>query len=119
MNSSSRASFSSRLTEGERLIEYLNTFTGFEPGEADLTAAAFQTRTDALRVIQTEHTTKHHDYSVAAFNRRRFFEKEHNSIAKLLSPIGANVRGRLGRNSQQYHDVKTLILKIRGQRRIK
>lgn len=116
-NSSSRASFSSRLTEGEKLIEFLNTFTNYDPGDAGLTAAAFQTQTTALHAVETEHTSKHHDYSLAAFNRRKFFEKEEDSIAKLLSPIGANVRGKFGNQSQQYHDIKTLVLKIRGQKR--
>ena len=116
-NSKSRASYSSRLTEGEKLIEYLNTFTGFDPGDAELTAAAFQTQTTALHTVQDEHTTKHFDYSKAALDRRKLFDKEDDSISKLLSPIRANVRGKLGGDSQQYHDIKTLILKIRGQGR--
>lgn len=119
MNSSSRASFSSRLTEGEKLIEYLNTFTNFNPGDELLAASAFQAQTSALRLVQEEHTSKHFDYSNAAFNRRRFFDKEVNSIQKLLSPIGANIRGKLGNDSQQYHDMNVLIKKIRGQRKIK
>lgn len=118
MSSSSRASFSSRLTEGEKLIEYLNTFTDFQPGDAELTAAAFQIQTTALRAVQDEHTSKHFDYSNAAFNRRKFFDKEANSIGKLLTLIGANIRGKLGNDSQQYHDVNALIKRIRGQRRI-
>lgn len=119
MKSKSRASFSSSLTEGEKLIQFLNTFTNFDPGDAELTAAAFQTRTDALRVIQEEHTIKHSDYSMAAFDRRKFFDKEDNSISKLLSPIGATIRGKLGKASQQYHDIKALTIKIRGQRNIR
>lgn len=116
-NSSSRASFSSRLTEGEKLIEYLNTFTGFDPGDAELTAAAFQTQTTALHAVQEEHTTKHFNYSKAASDRRKLFDKEDNSISKLLAPIRANIRGKLGGDSQQYHDIRTLVLKIRGQGR--
>lgn len=118
MNSKSRASFSSRLTEGEKLIQYLNTFPNFTPGDEALTAAAFQTQTDALRTVQETHTTKHFDYSKAAFDRRKFFDGESNSISKLLPPIGANIRGKLGRDSQQYHDIRALVLKIRGQKRI-
>ena len=119
MKSKSRASFSSSLTEGEKLIQFLNTFTNFNPGDAELTAAAFQTRTDALRVIQEDHTIKHSDYSMAAFDRRKFFDKEDNSISKLLSPIGANIRGKIGKESQEYHDIITLITKIRGERNVK
>ena len=119
MKSKSRASFSSSLTEGEKLIQFLNTFTNFDPGDAELTAAAFQTRTDALRVIQKEHTIKHNDYSMAAFDRRKFFNKEDNSIAKLLSPIGATIRGKLGKESQQYKDIRTLMVKIRGEKNVK
>lgn len=118
MNSSSRASFSSRLTEGEKLIEYLNTFTNYTPGDAALTAAAFQTQTSALHIIQEEHTTKHFEYSNAALNRRKFFDIQNDSISKVLSPIGANIRGKLGNNSQQYHDINALVLKIRGQKRV-
>lgn len=119
MNSTSRASYSSRLTNAEALVEDLNTFTDFNSGDADLTAAAILTRTTALREIQTQHTQKHFDYSQAAFNRRMFFDKEDNSISKLLSPIGANIRGKFGKDSQEYKEVSALILKIRGQRRIK
>lgn len=119
MNSKSRASFSSRLTEGEKLIEYLNTFADYDPGDAALTSAAFQTQTTGLHAVEDEHTSKHSDYSQAAFDRRKLFDKEANSISKLLSPIGANIRGRLGNDSQQYHEVRALVLKIRGQRRIK
>ncbi|WP_293891227.1 hypothetical protein [Flavobacterium sp.] len=68
--------------------------------------------------MQDEHTTKHYDYSKAAFDRRKFFDKETNSISKILTQIGANIRGRLGKDSQQHHDVHALVLKIRGQRRI-
>ncbi|MDN3676034.1 hypothetical protein QWY90_01770 [Flavobacterium paronense] len=117
MNSKSRASFSSRLTEGEKLIEYLNTFTNYNPGEAELTAAAFQTQTTELHAVQEEHTTKHFDYSKAALDRRKLFDKDDESISKLLPPIRANVRGKLGSDSQQYHDIRTLVLKIRGQGR--
>jgi hypothetical protein len=119
MNSKSRASFSSRLTEGEKLIQFLNTFTDYDPGDEALTAAAFQTQTIALHAVEDEHTSKHSDYSQAAFDRRRFFDKEVDSISKLLTLIGSNIRGRLGNDSQQYHDVRALTLKIRGQRRIK
>ena len=119
MNSKSRASFSSRLTEGEKLIEYLNTFTNFTPGDEALTAASFQTQTTTLHAVQEEHTSKHFDYSKAALDRRKFFDKEENSISKLLPPIGANIHGKLGKDSQQYHDIRALVLKIRGQRRIK
>ena len=119
MSSNSRASYSSRLTNAEKMVEDLNTFTDFNSGDADLTAAAIQTRTAGLREIQTQHTQKHFDYSQAAFNRRKFFDKEDNSISKLLSPIGANIRGKFGKDSQEYKEVKALIQKIRGQRRIK
>ncbi|WP_264519807.1 hypothetical protein [Flavobacterium sp. N1994] len=118
MSSSSRASFSSRLTEGEKLIEYLNTFTAYAPGDDALTASAFQAQTSALHVVQEEHTSKHFEYSKAALDRRKFFDNENNSISKLLSPIGANVRAKLGNDSQQYHDISALVKKIRGQRRI-
>ncbi|WP_162127035.1 hypothetical protein [Flavobacterium phycosphaerae] len=116
-HSNSKASFSSRLTEGEKLIEFLNTLSGYDPGDEALTATAFQAQTNALRVVQEQHTSKHHDYSKAALDRRRLFEKEANSISKLLPPIRANISARLGATSQQYHDIKTLILKIRGQGR--
>lgn len=119
MNSISRASYSSRLTNAEALVEDLNTFTNFTPGDTDLTAGAIQTRTVALREIQTQHTQKHFDYSKAAFKRRQYFDKEENSISKLLSPIGANIRGKFGKDSQEYKEIRALILKIRGQRRIK
>lgn len=119
MKSTSRASYSSRLTNADVLVENLNTFTNFNSGDPDLTAAAIQTKTVALREIQTQHTEKHFDYSQAASNRRKFFDKEDNSISKLLSPIGANIRGKFGKDSQEYKEVSALILKIRGQRRIK
>ncbi len=119
MSSSSRASFSSRLTEAEKLIQFLNTFNNFSPGDDDLTASAFEAQTSSLRVVQEQHTLKHFDYSNAALIRRKFFEDESNSMAKLLSPIGANIRGKLGYGSQEYHDINTLIKKMRGQRKIK
>jgi hypothetical protein len=119
MKSKSRASYSSSLTDGEKLIQFLNIFTNYTPGDAELTAAAFQTQTDALRVVQENHTIRHHDYSIAAFDRRKFFDKEDNSIAKLLSPIGSNVRGIKGKSSREYHEIQTLILKIRGEKRVK
>ena len=119
MNSKSRASFSSRLTEAEKMVEYLNTFTDYDPGEDDLRPASLLADTVVLHTIQTDHTTKHFSYAQAANDRRKFFENEDNSIGKLLSPIGSYVRGKMGKNSQEYKEIITVIKKIRGERRIK
>ena len=119
MNSKSRASFSSRLTEAEKMVEYLNTFTDYDPGEDELKSASLLTDTVVLHTMQSDHTTKHFSYAQAANDRRKFFENEDNSLGKLLSPIGSYVRGKMGKNSQEYKEMMTLIKKVRGERKIK
>ena len=119
MNSKSRASFSSRLTEAEKMVEYVNTFTDYDPGEEDLKATSLLADTVVLHTIQTDHTTKHFSYAQAANDRRKFFEKEDNSIAKLLSPIGSYIRGKMGKDSQEYKEIMIQIKKLRGERKIK
>ena len=119
MNSKSRVSFSSRLTEAEKMVEYLNTFNDYAPGDENLQPASLLADTVALHAVQTDHTNKHFSYAQAANERKKFFENENNSIAKLLSPIGAYIRGKMGRDSQEYKEIISLIKKLRGERKIK
>jgi len=116
MKSKSRASYSSRLTEAEKMVEYLNTFTGFNPGDSNLESASLLADTMALHAVQTDHTTKHFNYALAANDRRKYFDKEENSIAKLLSPIGAYVKAKMGKTSQEYIEILSLMRKIRGEK---
>jgi hypothetical protein len=119
MKSKSRASYSSRLTEAEKMVEYLNTFTDFNPGDPNLESSSLLADTVVLHTVQTDHTNKHFDYALAANDRRKYFDKEVNSIAKLLSPIGAYVKAKMGKNSQEYIEVMALIKKIRGEKKIR
>jgi hypothetical protein len=119
MNSKSRASYSSRLTEAEKMIQFLNSFANFDPSDPNLTANSLLADTVQLHSIQDEHTAKQYDYFEATAIRRKYFEKEEYSFAKTLSPIGAYIRGKLGKTSQQYHDINALINKIRGEKKIK
>lgn len=118
MNSKSKASYSSRLTEAEKMVEFLNTFAAYEPGDEDLKPASLLADTIDLHSIQTDHTTKHFNYTQAANERRKYFDKAENSIAKLLSPIGAYVKAKMGKTSQEYIEVMNLIRKIRGEKNI-
>jgi hypothetical protein len=115
MRSTSQASFVARLARAEQLYQFLISFPEYQPNDEKLTAAALSDLIEQLHTSQTQHTTTQHYYLLAAFERRKIFLKEPNSIGKLLSPITSYVRAKLNNTSQQYHDVNSLVKKIRGK----
>ena len=119
MSSHSHASYSSRLSSSKTLVQYIDTFLDYDPGDPNLTSASLATDNDDLQIVQDQHTQKHYLYSQAATDRKKFFVIEPESIGKLISPIGSNIRGKFGKDSQQYKSVKALINKIRGEKPIK
>ncbi len=114
MKSTSQASFVARLARAEQLHQFVTSFTNYEPSDETLTAQALANLISQLHTVQTEHTNAKHNYLLATFERRKMFEKEPNSIGKLLSPVTSYVRAKMKKTSQQYHDVNNLALKIRG-----
>lgn len=116
MRSTSQASFVARLARAEQLYQFVTSFTEYQPNDETLTATALSELIAQLHTSQTQHTTAKHNYLLAASERRKLFEKEPQSINKLLSPITSYIRAKLKKTSQQYHDVNTLTQKIRGGR---
>jgi len=117
MASRSQASYVAKLAKAEQLHQYLLSFNDYTPGDSTLTTAALETRIASLHTLQNEYTQTQHNYLLATEQRRQHFEKEPNSIGKLLSPIGSYVKAKMKKDSRVYQEVSTLVQKIRGSKK--
>lgn len=116
MASQSEKTFGSRLYNAEQLATNLATFTGYVALTPETTLAAYNELITQIDNNNTLVATAQSPFSIAVAARQNIFQKNPNSLAKMLSPISAYVKAKFGKTSKQATDIGNLVNKIRGEK---
>ena len=119
MASNSEVTFGARVANAETISTHLKSFTGFVAPTADTSVANYDTLIAALKTNNSGIATQKLAYSTAVDTRAKLFFKTPDSVEKLLSPITAVVKAKLGKTSKQATDIAALAVKIRGEKKKK
>jgi hypothetical protein len=116
MASQSEVTFGARLSNAESILTHLQSFTGYTPPSRDYAPANLQSLITSIKTQNNSAAGSMQAYSAAVDKRQQLFEKNNDSLAKIMSPIGAAVRAAFGRSSKEIADMNGLIIKIRGKK---
>lgn len=114
MASTSEVTIGAKVANAEKISTNLKAFTGYAPPDAALTAAALDKLINSTKTKNNETVSAAHDYSSAVDTRQKLFQKDSNSLIKVMSPIGATVRSSFGKTSKEANSITAMITKIRG-----
>lgn len=119
MNSKNERGYGARIGNAEKLVTALQTFNNYQPQKPELSIAQINTQIAEIKTQNNLVATKKQAHSLAVENRLQVFEKDPNSIKKILSPINATVKVTYGRNAKEATNVAHIIEKMRGNNIIK
>lgn len=119
MASFSENTFGARIANAEAISTHLKSFTGFVAPTTDTSIASIDTLIKSLKTENSGIATKKLAYSTAVDVRAKLFFKTPDSVEKLLSPITAAVKAKLGKTSKPATDIAALTVKIRGEKKKK
>ena len=114
MASTSEVTFGSRLANAETLATHLQSFIDYVAQTPDQSVTNVQAVIANIKIHNTTTAGNKQDYSAAVDNRQKLFQKDKDSLIKLLSPIGSAVRAAFGKTSKEAANIAALIKKIRG-----
>ena len=97
MASFSENTFGSRIANAEAISTHLKSFTGFVEPTTETSIASIDTLIASLKTDNSVIATKKLAYSTAVDVRAKQFFKTPDSVEKLLSPITAAVKAKLGK----------------------
>ena len=119
MASFSENTFGARIANAEAISTHLKSFVGFVAPTTDTSIANYDTLIGSLKTSNSVIATQKLAYSTAVDTRAKLFFKTPDSVEKLLSPITAVVKAKLGKTSKQATDIAALAVKIRGEKKKK
>ncbi|MFC4261330.1 hypothetical protein ACFOWM_00440 [Ferruginibacter yonginensis] len=119
MASTSEVSFGARIANAEALSTNLKSFTNYEAPTPETSIASFDAFIATMKTENSNVATKKLAYSQAVDVRQKHFIKEPTSVEKILSPIVAAVRAKMGKSSKELADISALMTKIRGEKTTK
>jgi hypothetical protein len=114
MASTSEATFGSRLTNAETLLTHLQNFKDYAAQTPDQSVASMQALIAGIKALNTATAGNKQDYSTAVDIRQKLFNKDSDSLIKLLSPIGSAVRSAFDKTSKEAANIAAMVTKIRG-----
>ncbi len=114
MNSTSHKSFSSRLGNAQSITTIMESFTDYVPPKQEVSVDAIQAQIGKIQELMNQHNAAQLIYREAVQQRVLLFDKEDDSVTKLLSPIGTFVRALLGEDSSVYQELNRIIKRMRG-----
>ncbi len=116
MASTSEVTFGARIANAEALSTNLKGFVGYVAQTTDTSIVNYDALIASMKTENSSVATKKLAYSVAVDVRQKHFLKEPTSISKILSPIVAAVRAKMGKSSKELADITALMTKIRGEK---
>ncbi len=119
MASNSELTFGSRLANASKISTQLKSFTAFVAPTTNTSIANYDALIAALTTENANIATKKALYSAAVEQKQKLLFKDEVSIIKLLSPITAAVKSKLGKKSKPATDIAALVVKIRGEKKAK
>jgi hypothetical protein len=119
MNSNTERGYGARIGNAQKLVNALESFNNYQPQRPELSIAGINEQIATIKNLNNEVASKKQAYSMAVENRLKIFDKNPDSIKKILSPINANVKVIYGKNSKEAIDVAHIIKKMRGKNIVK
>ena len=114
MASISENSFGKRLDNAQALATHIQSFGNYTELNAELSVSNLNSKVQELLNNNAEVASKLQSYSMVVDAKQKIFTKESNSIAKIVTPVIANVRSIFGKNSKEAVNIANLVTKIRG-----
>ena len=114
MASTSEVTIGAKVANAEKLLTHLKSFVGFNPPTPELSGTELNTRIDKIKSQNIDAAGTAQTYSAAVDTRQKLFQKDSDSLIKILPSLGATVRSAFGKTSKEAADVASLITKIRG-----
>lgn len=114
MASTSENTFGSKIANAQTIATHLKTFTGYVAPTTDISIANYNALITSVKIENDNLATKQAAYSAAVNTRQKHFTKEATSIDKILSPIIANLKAKMGKSAKEVTTINALITKIRG-----
>ena len=119
MRSRSERTYGARLGNAQTLLTTLQSAGDYQALSAELSLEGLETLITKIRRGNNDLAANRQSYSLAVDDRQGVFDKQPDSIAKALSPINATVKACFGKQSKEASDVATLIVKMRGQKKMR
>jgi hypothetical protein len=114
MASVSEKTFGSRLNNAEKILTHLTAFTGYNPPTTEQSISNYQTLITNIQSQNTVAASKAQTYSAAVDNRQKLFQKNSDSLNKVMTPIGAAIRSAFGKTSKEAANISAMVTKVRG-----
>jgi hypothetical protein len=119
MASNSELTFGARLANASKISTHLKSFAAYVAPTTNTTIANYDVLIASLTTENVNIATKKAAYSVAVEIRQKLFFKNEDCLIKILSPITAAVRAKLGKTAKPVADIAALVVKIRGEKKAK
>lgn len=119
MASNTEATFGAKIANASAISTHLKSFIGYIAPTADTSIVNYDALIEATKVENSNVIRKKSEYSTAVDTRQKHFSNLPTSVGKLLSPIAATLRAKLGKDAKEVNDISVLITKIRGERATK
>ena len=116
MASTSEITFGTRIANAQAISTHVKSFTLYQPPTASTSIASYDELIVGMKAENNSVATKKHAYTLAVDVRQKHFVKEPTSIGKILSPIVAAVRAKMGKSSKEVAEITALMVKIRGEK---
>jgi DNA topoisomerase VI subunit B len=114
MASTSEKTFGSRLQNAEKVLTNLTAFSGYNPPTAEQSISNYETLITTIKTQNNEAASKIQAYSAAVDNRQKLFQKNSDSLNKIMTPIAAAIRSSYGKTSKEATDIAAMVTKVRG-----
>lgn len=116
MASTSEATFGAKIANAEAVSTHLKAFMGYVAPTKETTIDNYDDLIASMKTDNSGVATKKLAYSTAVDARQKHFLKDPTSISKILSPIVAAVRAKMGKSAKEVGDITALMTKIRGEK---
>lgn len=115
MSSTSEVTFGSKLANARKLAKYLQSFTDYSPSAPGLQISDLSSLIETASGSNDMLAATQETYSRAVQNRQRVYNKDADSLLRVLAPVVATVRSYYGRTAKETTDIASMVQKIRGE----
>lgn len=119
MASTTDATFGAKVANATTISTHLKSFVGYLAPTAETSIEQYDLLIESIKTVNADAVHRKANYSAAVETRLKHFSKEASSVEKMMSPILATVRAKLGKNAKEVSDITSIVVKIRGNNRAK
>jgi len=116
MASKAEATFGARLNNAEKMITYLESFPTYNPQNAELSITNLKALVQEIKTTNDTTAGNAQVYGAAVEVRQKIFQKDPDSVKKIMTPLLAAARSAFGKDSKDAAMIRSLVVTIRGVR---